>query len=224
MSIGAGRILTTHTGSLPRPDDLIRMMWAKGDGIPIDAVALSDRIAAAVRQVVDRQAEAGVSIVNDGEMSKPSYATYVKDRLDGFGGESVQDYFFADLVDYPRSAEMVATNPGRRKRTAQACTGPVSVKDRDAITQDMANLSQAVAGSAVDSTFSSAASPGVVSLFFANEYYATDEEYLFAIAEAMRYEYEAIAAAGAAVQVDWRWGGIPRTPTWTSPSSVAGSP
>jgi 5-methyltetrahydropteroyltriglutamate--homocysteine methyltransferase len=202
MSIGAGRILTTHTGSLPRPDDLIQMMWAKGDGVPVDAVALSDRIAAAVQQVVDRQAEAGVSIVNDGEMSKPSYATYVKDRLHGFGGESVQDYFFADLVDYPRSAEMVATNPGRRKRTAPACNGPVSVKDRDAITQDMANLNKAVAGSTVDGTFSSAASPGVVSLFFANEFYATDEEYLFAIAEAMRYEYETIAAAGATVQVD----------------------
>jgi 5-methyltetrahydropteroyltriglutamate--homocysteine methyltransferase len=205
MSIGAGRILTTHTGSLPRPDDLIQMMWAKGDGIPVDAVALSDRIGAAVQQVVDRQAEAGVSIVNDGEMSKPSYATYVKDRLHGFGGESVQDYFFADLVDYPRSAEMVSANPGRRNRTAPACNGPISVKDRDAIGQDMANLNKAVAGTAgtaVDGTFSSAASPGVVSLFFANEFYATDEEYLFAIAEAMRYEYEAIAAAGAAVQVD----------------------
>jgi 5-methyltetrahydropteroyltriglutamate--homocysteine methyltransferase len=205
MSIGAGRILTTHTGSLPRPDDLIQIMWAKGDGIPVDAVALSDRIAAAVQQVVDRQAEAGVSIVNDGEMSKPSYATYVKDRLHGFGGEAVQDYFFADLVDYPRSAEMVAANPGRRKRSAPACNGPISVKDRDAITQDIANLNKAVAGTAgtaVAGTFSSAASPGVVSLFFANEFYATDEEYLFAIAEAMRYEYEAIAAGGAAVQVD----------------------
>jgi 5-methyltetrahydropteroyltriglutamate--homocysteine methyltransferase len=202
MSIGAGRILTTHTGSLPRPDDLIQMMWAKGDGIPVDAAALSDRVTSAVRQVVDRQAEAGVSIVNDGEMSKPSYATYVKDRLHGFGGESVQDYFFADLVDYPRSAEMVSANPGRRKRAAPACNGPVSVKDRDAITQDMANLNKAVAGSTVDGTFSSAASPGVVSLFFANEFYATDEEYLFAIAEAMRYEYETIAAGAAAVQVD----------------------
>ncbi len=202
MSIGAGRILTTHTGSLPRPDDLIQMMWAKGDGIPVDVAALSDRIATAVQQVVDRQAEAGVSIVNDGEMSKPSYATYVKDRLHGFGGESVQDYFFADLVDYPRSAEMVAANPGRRKRTAPACNGPVSVKDHDAITQDMANLNKAVAGSPVSGTFSSAASPGVVSLFFANDFYATDEEYLFAIAEAMRYEYETIAAGGAAVQVD----------------------
>jgi 5-methyltetrahydropteroyltriglutamate--homocysteine methyltransferase len=205
MSIGAGRILTTHTGSLPRPNDLIQIMWAKGDGIPIDAVALSDRIAAAVQQVVDRQAAAGVSIVNDGEMSKPSYATYVKDRLHGFGGEAAQDYFFADLVDYPRSAEMVAANPGRRKRSAPACNGPISVKDRDAITQDMANLNKAVAGTAgtaVEGTFSSAASPGVVSLFFANEFYATDEEYLFAIAEAMRYEYEAIADGGAAVQVD----------------------
>ena len=202
MSIGAGHILTTHTGSLPRPDDLIQIMWAKGDGIPVDAVALSDRIAAAVQQVVDRQAEAGLSIVNDGEMSKPSYATYVKDRLHGFGGEAVQDYFFADLVDYPRSAEMVSANPGRRKRSAPSCNSPISVRDRDAITQDMANLNKAVAGSTVDGTFSSAASPGVVSLFFANEFYATDEEYLFAIAEAMRYEYEAIAAGGAAVQVD----------------------
>jgi 5-methyltetrahydropteroyltriglutamate--homocysteine methyltransferase len=202
MSIGAGRILTTHTGSLPRPDDLIQMMWAKGDGIPVDAAALSDRVASAVQQVVDRQAEAGVSVVNDGEMSKPSYATYVKDRLHGFGGESVQDYFFADLVDYPRSAEMVSANPGRRKRAAPACNGAVSVKDRDAVTQDMANLNKAVAGSTVDGTFSSAASPGIVSLFFANEFYATDEEYLFAIAEAMRYEYESIAAGGAAVQVD----------------------
>jgi len=161
MSIGAGRILTTHTGSLPRPDDLIQMMWAKGDGIPVDAAALSDRVASAVQQVVDRQAEAGVSVVNDGEMSKPSYATYVKDRLHGFGGESVQDYFFGDLVDYPRSAETVSANPGRRKRAAPACNGPVSVKDRDAITQDMANLNNAVAGSTVDGTFSSAASPGV---------------------------------------------------------------
>jgi 5-methyltetrahydropteroyltriglutamate--homocysteine methyltransferase len=205
MSIGAGHILTTHTGSLPRPDDLIQIMWAKGDGIPVDAVALSDRIAAAVQQVVDRQAKAGVSIVNDGEMSKPSYATYVKDRLHGFGGEAVQDYFFADLVDYPRSAEMVSANPGRRKRSAPACNSPISVGDRDAITQDMANLNKAVAGTAgtaVEGSFSSAASPGVVSLFFANEFYATDEEYLFAIAEAMRYEYEAIAAGGAAVQVD----------------------
>ena len=202
MGTGEERVLTTHTGSLPRPDDLIQIMWAKGDGVPVDEGALSDRIARAVQEVVDRQVDAGVAIVNDGEMSKPSYATYVKDRLNGFGGESVQNYFFADLVDYPRSAEMVAANPGRRKRMAPACNGEISVRDREAITTDMANLGKAVAGSAVAGTFSSAASPGVVSLFFGNEFYATDEEYLFAIAEAMRYEYEGIAAAGAAVQLD----------------------
>jgi 5-methyltetrahydropteroyltriglutamate--homocysteine methyltransferase len=202
MGIGAGRILTTHTGSLPRPDDLIQMMWAKADGIPVDGAALAHRIASAVHEIVDRQVDAGVTVVNDGEMSKPSYATYVKDRLNGFGGESVQNYFFADLVDYPRSAEIVAANPGRRKRTAPACNGEISVRDRDAIALDMANLGKAVAGSTVAGTFSSAASPGVVSLFFANEFYSTDDEYLFAIAEAMRYEYETIAAAGATVQLD----------------------
>jgi 5-methyltetrahydropteroyltriglutamate--homocysteine methyltransferase len=202
MGTGEERVLTTHTGSLPRPDDLIQIMWAKGDGIPVDEGALSHRVATAVQEVVDRQVDAGVAIVNDGEMSKPSYATYVKDRLNGFGGESVQNYFFADLVDYPRSAEMVAANPGRRKRTAPACNGEISVRDGDAITTDMAILGKAVAGSAAAGTFSSAASPGVVSLFFGNEFYATDEEYLFAIAEAMRYEYESIAAAGAVVQLD----------------------
>jgi 5-methyltetrahydropteroyltriglutamate--homocysteine methyltransferase len=202
MTSDAGAILTTHTGSLPRPDDLIRMMWAKGDGIPVDEAALARRVAAAVREVVDRQVDAGVGIVNDGEMSKPSYATYVKDRLDGFGGEAVERYYFADLADYPRSAEIVAANPGRRKRTAPACTSEIAVRDRDAIVVDMATLGEATAGAGVAGTFTSAASPGVVSLFFENQFYASDEEYLFAIAEAMRFEYEAIAAAGATVQLD----------------------
>jgi 5-methyltetrahydropteroyltriglutamate--homocysteine methyltransferase len=196
------RILTTHTGSLPRPEDLIQIMWAVGDGIPVDQDALSERVRRAVEEVVDRQIEAGVSIVNDGEMSKPSYATYVKDRLEGFAGESVQSYHFADLVDYPRSAEMVAENPGRRKRSAPACSGPISVKDADAARLDMVNLNEAAAARNHEATFSSAASPGVVSLFFGNEYYPSDEEYVFAIAEAMRHEYEAIAASGATVQLD----------------------
>lgn len=84
------RILTTHTGSLPRPDDLIQMMWAKGDGIPVDEQALAERVASAVKEIVDKQIAAGVSVINDGEMSKSSYAIYVKDRLNGFGGESIR--------------------------------------------------------------------------------------------------------------------------------------
>jgi len=200
--MSVNRILTTHTGSLPRPDDLIQIMWAKGDEIPVDQNALDERIAAAVKETVDKQIAAGISIVNDGEMSKPSYATYVKDRLHGFGGESIQNYYFADLADFPRSSELVAANPGRRKRSAPACNAPIKVKDAHAAALDMANLTAAVANDPAVSTFSSAASPGVVSIFFGNEYYATDEEYVFAIAEAMRHEYEAIAAAGATVQLD----------------------
>ncbi len=202
MSDEADRILTTHTGSLPRPADLIQLMWAVGDGIPVEPAALEARIATAVTEIIQRQLDAGIAVVNDGEMSKPSYATYVKDRLGGFGGESIQDYFFADLVDFPRSAELVAANPGRRKRSAPACTGPITVKDDTAVARDLANLRRATEAAPATSTFSSAASPGVVSLFFANQYYASDEEYLDAIAEAMRTEYEAIAAAGVAVQLD----------------------
>ena len=114
----------------------------------------------------------------------------------------MQNYHFADLVDYPKSAEIVLANPGRRKRSAPACNGPIGVKDAQAATLDMVNLSQAAKRNGAHATFSSAASPGVVSIFFANEHYASDEEYVFAIAEAMRHEYEAIAAAGAFVQLD----------------------
>jgi 5-methyltetrahydropteroyltriglutamate--homocysteine methyltransferase len=211
MSSSPDRILTTHTGSLPRPDDLIRMTWAAADGVPVDAAAFAARVESAVREVVQKQLTAGISLINDGEMSKPSYATYVKDRLHGFGGSAVESYFFADLAQYPKSSELVAQNPGRRKRHAPACNGPISVKDAQAADRDMLNLNKAVLEASPHSgatrrtpsgLFSSAASPGVVSIFFGNEHYRSDEEYLFAIAEAMRPEYESIAAAGATVQLD----------------------
>ena len=195
-------IPSTHTGSLPRPDDLIKLMFAVNDGIPVDRTALDAEIRRATESVVARQVEAGVAIINDGEMSKPSYATYVKDRLSGFNGQSVQNYFFQDLVDFPRSAEAVAGNPGRRKRSAPACTGPITVIDAEAAVRDMDELVRAASMNGHQQIFSSAASPGVISVFFNNEYYATRDEYVFAIAEAMRHEYEAIAAAGAIVQLD----------------------
>jgi 5-methyltetrahydropteroyltriglutamate--homocysteine methyltransferase len=202
MSLGQHRILTTHTGSLPRPDDLVRMTWAEADGVPVDAHAFAARVESAVGEIVRKQLAVGLNVINDGEMSKPSYATYVKDRLYGFGGSSVESYFFQDLADYPKSAELVAQNPGRRKRHAPACNGPISVRDAEAAVRDMTTLKQAAAEMKATDLFSSAASPGVVTVFFANEYYASDEEYLFAIAEAMRHEYESIAAAGATVQLD----------------------
>ena len=196
------RIASTHTGSLPRPDDLIAMMWAVADGVPVDRGALDERIETAVHDVVRRQVEAGLTVVNDGEMSKQSYATYVQDRLGGFEGESPAGYHFADLVDFPRSAQIVADNPGRRKRAAPACTGPITVKNPQAAVDDMAHLTAAAGAIEAEATFSSAASPGVISLFFPNQHYESHHDYVFAIAEAMRHEYEAIAASGAFVQLD----------------------
>lgn len=195
-------IANTHTGSLPRPDDLIKTMWALGDGVPVDQSALEARFHAAIDEIVRKQVEAGVTVINDGEMTKPSYATYVKDRLSGFNGESIRNYHFQDLVDYPRSAEAVNENPGRQKRNAPACTGPIEVIDRRSAVRDMEWLAAAAKKHGHDKIFTSAASPGVISIFFANQHYKTQEEYVFAIAEAMRHEYEAIANAGAVVQLD----------------------
>ena len=195
------RFLTTHTGSLPRPDDLIRLMFAKEDGVPVDAAALDARVRSAIDEMVRRQTEAGVDIINDGEMSKPSYATYVKDRLSGFGG-SGNTYVFQDLVSFPKSAERVFGDPGRRKRKAPACNAPIDVADRQSPKVDAENLTTAAANAKPAGLFSSAASPGVISLFFRNDHYKTHEEYLYAIAEAMRFEYETIANAGITLQLD----------------------
>lgn len=192
----------THTGSLPRPDKLVQLMFALADEIPVDAEALGGAIDSAINEVVQRQIDAGVSVINDGEMSKPSYATYVQDRLSGFKGETVQNYFFEDLQDFPRSAEMVAGNPGRRKRKAPSCTEAITVVNAQAAVDDMEALVAAAKARGHDRIFSSAASPGVISLFFNNDFYSSHEEYVFAIAEAMRHEYEAIANAGAVVQLD----------------------
>lgn len=192
----------THTGSLPRPDELVRLMFAIADDIPVDQSALDEAITKAIGEVVQKQIDAGVTVINDGEMSKPSYATYVQDRLSGFRGESVQNYFFDDLQDFPRSAEMVAGNPGRRKRKAPSCTEAITVVDGQAAIDDMTALVAAAKSRGHEQIFSSAASPGVISLFFGNDFYGSHEEYVFAIAEAMRHEYEAIANAGAIVQLD----------------------
>ncbi|MDH5287942.1 MAG: cobalamin-independent methionine synthase II family protein [Betaproteobacteria bacterium] len=195
------RFLTTHTGSLPRPESLVRAMYAREEGVPVDPVALDARIAAAVADVVRRQVEAGIDVVNDGEMSKPSYATYVKDRLAGFGGAG-NTFVYQDLADFPNLARRVFGDPGRSRRKTPACNAPIAVRDARAAQVDVDHLKAATASFAPKETFLSAASPGVISLFFANEHYPGEEAYLFAIAEAMRHEYETIARAGVLLQVD----------------------
>jgi 5-methyltetrahydropteroyltriglutamate--homocysteine methyltransferase len=201
MKRSTSRFLTTHTGSLPRPDDLVRSMFAKEEGVPVDASALGARIRAAVAEVVRKQAEAGLAVINDGEMSKPSYATYVKDRLHGFGGAS-HPLTYRDLVDFPEYGTRVFGDPGRSRRRTPACNGPVSVRDVDAAGVDVSNLTTALHGVAAEEGFMSAASPGVISLFFKNDHYPSHEAYLFAVADAMRHEYETVAKAGLVLQVD----------------------
>jgi len=201
MAYGAERFLTTHTGSLPRPDDLIRTMFAKEEGVPVDRPALDARIRAAVVDIVKKQTEAGIDLVNDGEMSKPSYATYVKDRLSGFAGTS-NTFAYQDLADFPRLAQRVFGDPGRSRRKTPACTGPIAVADPTAAQADVDNLKAGLGEGKATGAFLSAASPGVISLFFRNDHYPSQEAYLFAIAEAMRAEYEAIAQAGITVQID----------------------
>src|SRR6516165_6530691 len=195
------RFLTTHTGSLPRPEDLVRMMYAKEEGVPVDGTALGSRVRAAVAEVVRKQADAGIDIINDGEVSKPSYATYVKDRLDGFGGTG-NTFVYQDLVEFPNLAKRVFGDPGRSRRKTPACNAPIRVRDESAAKIDVENLKSALVGANATRAFMSAASPGVVSLFFRNDHYVSHEAYLFAIAEAMRHEYEAVAGGGIVLQID----------------------
>jgi 5-methyltetrahydropteroyltriglutamate--homocysteine methyltransferase len=201
MKRSLDRVLTTHTGSLPRPADLIRMMFAREEGVPVDGPALAARIRAAVTEVVRQQTDAGITVVSDGELSKPSYATYIKDRLSGFGGTS-QSLQYRDLVDFPEMAKRVFGDPGRSRRKTPACTGPVSLRDPAAAQVDVDNLKAALRSVEVNDVFMSAASPGVISLFFRDDHYGNHEAYLFAIADAMRQEYETVARAGFILQLD----------------------
>ena len=201
MKRSTDRFLTTHTGSLPRPEDLIRTMYAKQEGVPVDAVALERRVAAAVTEVVQKQSAAGVDVINDGEMSKPSYATYITDRLSGFGGTG-NTFVYQDLADFPNLAKRVFGDPGRSRRKTPACNAAIGVRNPQAAQADVDHLKAAFANVEAKEAFMTAASPGVVSLFFRNEHYPTEEAYLFAIADAMKQEYETIAKAGIILQID----------------------
>ena len=195
------RFLTTHTGSLPRSEELVRIMYAKEEGVPVDPAALAARVCTAVADVVRKQIEAGIDVVNDGEMSKPSYATYVKDRLEGFGGTG-NTFVYQDLVEFPKLAARVFGDPGRSRRKTPACNAAIRVCDANAAKIDVENLKVALGPTSSTRAFLTAASPGLISLFFRNDHYPNQEAYLFAIADAMRAEYETIAGAGLVLQID----------------------
>jgi 5-methyltetrahydropteroyltriglutamate--homocysteine methyltransferase len=201
MKRSTDRILTTHTGSLPRPPDLIEMIAAAEAGNPVDAEKFNERVRSAVDETVRLQREAGIDIVNDGEEAKPGYSTYIKDRVTGFEGQSRSSMVQGEAKDFPEwAARRAATGaPGFARPT---CNGPIAWKDFEAVKRDIDNLKAAAEQSGAEEVFMSAASPGVVAIFLANEYYPSQEAYLEAIANVMRDEYRAIVDAGFILQLD----------------------
>ena len=201
MKTSRDRILTTHVGSLPRNEAVTEGVFAKEEGRLADEAALAMSIAEAVDEVVRRQAETGIDIVSDGELSKISYSTYIKHRLTGFEGGAEREPA-QDLIDYPGVLRMRQALGTRSSFLPPICRGEISVRDLAPLRADLSNLSHATARTPVTEAFMNAASPGVIALFHSNEYYPTHEAYLEALGEAMRIEYESIVEAGFLLQID----------------------
>ena len=200
MQRSTSHILTTHTGSLPRSRDLQELLRLREERQSLEQATFTDSVRAAVTDIVQQQIAIGLDVINDGEQSRSQYAAYVKERLTGFEGERLirarPRLGDADFPDY------VATHQSSTAIPQPACTGPITWKDREALQQDIANLQAAVGTRQVEEVFMTAASPGVIANFLPNEYYATEEAYLYALAEVMKAEYQAIVQAGLLLQID----------------------
>ena len=203
MKTSTERILTTHVGSLPRPDDLIRMLHLKEKGEAYDQVQFDRCVAESVDKIVARQVATKIDLVSDGEMSKISYATYLKDRLNGFNGTATENRAAADLVDFIGYARRLVEQGGtERSLQGPACDGPLSVRDAAPLQKDLTNFTAAIRAHQPTEGFLTASSPGVVSVFLQNQYYPDDDAYLEALAGILKEEYEAIVAAGVTLQLD----------------------
>ncbi len=201
MRTSIDRILTTHTGSLPRPEELTELMHGKMEGKPIDEDKLAAAIDAARAEVLHNQLASGVDVVSDGEVSKPSYVTYVTDRFDGFGGEA-RPLGLAEFADYPETTHHVAADPGMQHAKAPYCVDKVTLRDTAAVHDDIAAFKTLLQDHGEVEGFLSAPSPGAIAMYMINRYYGSDEEYLYALADAMQYEYQAIVDSGLVLQID----------------------
>ena len=195
------KILTSHVGSLPRTQDVVDFIFARENGENYDQAAFDNCMSSACNETVRRQVEAGVDIVSDGETSKISYATYVKDRYTGFSGDSPRNAP-ADLKQFPSFLERLANSGGTPQYARPMCTGEVTSKGHGELQADIDNLKAGMAAHGATRGFMNAASPGVISLFLQNQHYATREAYLAALADAMKEEYETIVGAGLDLQLD----------------------
>lgn len=197
----AHKILTTHVGSLPRSKQVTDLVFAKEAGVPIEEAGFNEIIAAAVSDIVARQKAAGIDLPSDGEMSKISYATYIKDRLTGFDGDSARRPP-ADLELFPNFLKRQASSGGTPTYRRPKCVGEIKVKDLAPLEHDIRHFQAALSAHGYANGFMNSATPGVIALFQPNEFYRTQDEYLEAVAEAMRVEYEGIVAAGLILQLD----------------------
>jgi 5-methyltetrahydropteroyltriglutamate--homocysteine methyltransferase len=196
------RILTTHVGSLPRPVDVAELLFAQERGDPLDPAQVDEVFSRAVADIVRRQRDVGIDIVSDGEMSKISYAAYIKHRLTGFDGDTPRR-IPADLEQFPGfAAHAVRTGGGTPTHTRPRCVGPIAVKTTAPLEADLARFRAALDATPAPGAFMNAAAPGVIALFQPNDFYPDDDSYLDALATAMRAEYEAIVAAGLVLQID----------------------
>jgi 5-methyltetrahydropteroyltriglutamate--homocysteine methyltransferase len=202
MQLSTDRILTTHVGSLPRPQEVVDFLFAQDRGDSYDRTGFDDALQRAVAGSVSRQSEAGIDVVSDGEMSKISYATYIRHRLTGFEPGNVPRATPADLDDFPEYRDRIAAMGATPKYVRPICKGPIAVKDPEPLHQDIARFKRALSAADVVDAFMTAVSPGTIALFQPNEYYPSRQAYLEALAGAMRAEYETIVESGLLLQVD----------------------
>jgi 5-methyltetrahydropteroyltriglutamate--homocysteine methyltransferase len=196
----ADRILTTHAGSLPRPDDLADMIWERIDGKEVDEGELEAKIDSAVNQVVAKQRDVGLDVISDGEMSKSGFSTYVNDRFAGFGGRS--EFQADDVAPFPNLAMRLFATPSMAHLVFSNCVGPVELADKDAVRRDIARFKAALGDADPSSGFMGAISPGQIAFNYPDQYYGSHEKYLAACADALAYEYNAIIDAGFNLQID----------------------
>jgi 5-methyltetrahydropteroyltriglutamate--homocysteine methyltransferase len=201
MKRSIDRILTTHVGSLPRSQAVTDVLFARERNEVKDAQAAATVITNAVAEVVRRQVAVGIDVVSDGEMSKISYATYIAERLAGFGGDTPREPG-QDLVEFPGLLKKLADRGSTAKYRRPRCIGEIRVQNLAPLREDLKNILAAIAAAAPTEAFMNAASPGVVALFQPNDFYSSQDEYLTALAEALRVEYEAIVQAGIILQID----------------------
>jgi 5-methyltetrahydropteroyltriglutamate--homocysteine methyltransferase len=196
------RILSTHVGSLPRPQEVVDLLFAQDRGEAIDAAKFDTTIRAAVADAVDKQVQAGLDIVSDGEMGKISYATYIRHRLTGFEPGNVPRATPQDQDDFPAFRDKIAAAGATPKYKRPICKGPIKVKTLEPLKQDIARFKDALSKAPVTAGFMNAVSPGTIAVFQPNEYYPSHQAYLEALADAMRTEYETIVNSGLILSVD----------------------